>query len=111
MEAYITAWKLPLGASSQAARTKWRIPPFQQPGTTPEDLISGGLYGPIATAFHKEPHRQISMAGVAKALGAVEKKRQGDAKARLLEASRSLRSKNSSTMVAEVSAAEPKSTV
>lgn len=42
--------------------------------TTPEDLIIGNLYGAIANAFHTEPHRQISMANVAKALGAVEQK-------------------------------------
>ena len=32
------------------------------------------LYGAIANAFHTEPHRKISMANVAKALGAVEHK-------------------------------------
>ena len=42
--------------------------------TTPEDLIICNLYGAIANAFHTEPHRQISMANVAKALGAVEHK-------------------------------------
>eukprot|EP00964_Phaeocystis_antarctica_P086637 scaffold54879_cov68-Phaeocystis_antarctica.AAC.2 len=42
--------------------------------TTPEDLINGNLYGAIANAFHTEPHRQISMANAAKALGAVEQK-------------------------------------
>ena len=42
--------------------------------TTPEDLISGGLYGAIANAFHPEPHRQISLASVAVSLGAVESK-------------------------------------
>jgi hypothetical protein len=42
--------------------------------TTPEDLISGGLYGAIANAFHPEPHRQISFASVAVSLGAVESK-------------------------------------
>ena len=49
--------------------------------TTPDDLVSAGLYGTIANAFHKEPYRQVSMAAVAKALGAVELK--GSAKKRL----------------------------
>ena len=48
--------------------------------TTPDDLVSAGLYGTIANAFHKEPYRQVSMAAVAKALGAVELK--GSAKKR-----------------------------
>jgi len=42
--------------------------------TTPDDLISGGLYGAIANAFHQEPHRQISLASVAVTFGAVESK-------------------------------------
>ena len=42
--------------------------------TTPEDLISGGLYGAIANAFHQEPHRQISLASLAVSFGAVESK-------------------------------------
>lgn len=49
--------------------------------TTPTDLVSDGLYGMIATAFHKEPHRQVSMASMAKVLGAKELK--GSTKKRL----------------------------
>lgn len=38
--------------------------------TTPQMLISGGLYDKLAVAFHAEPYRQVSLALVAKALGA-----------------------------------------
>jgi len=67
--------------------------------TTPEDLISGGLYGAIANAFHPEPHRQISLASVAVPFGAVESKSTLVGKLRLRR-----ESKGSLTQVAEVTA-------
>ena len=38
--------------------------------TTPQMLISDGLYDKLAVACHAEPYRQVSLALVAKALGA-----------------------------------------
>ena len=38
--------------------------------TTPEDLISAGIYSQIAVALHLPPHRTVSIALAAKALGA-----------------------------------------
>ena len=42
--------------------------------TTPEDLINVGLYKKIATAFHQEPLRPISLVMLAKEIGAVKLK-------------------------------------
>ena len=42
------------------------------PQTTPEDLITGGLYKSIAIAFPPYPHRGASYALLARALGAVK---------------------------------------
>jgi len=39
--------------------------------TTPHELIADGLYSKIAVACHPEPHREVSLAQVAKAFGAV----------------------------------------
>ena len=40
-------------------------------GTTPQDLIDEGLYKSIALALHPMPHREVSLALVAQACGAV----------------------------------------
>ena len=42
--------------------------------TTPEDLVEGGLYTSLAVALHAAPHREISIALAAKALGASKRK-------------------------------------
>jgi len=42
--------------------------------TTPEELVSDGLYNKLAVACHPGPHRPVSLALVAKELGAVPKK-------------------------------------
>merc|ERR1719469_1691127 len=42
-------------------------------GTTPQELIEGGIYSDIAIALHTPPHRAVSLALVAQALGATEK--------------------------------------
>jgi len=39
--------------------------------TTPEDLVSAGLYSDIAVAFHEEPFRQVSLVLAAQKMGAV----------------------------------------
>jgi len=38
--------------------------------TTPEDLVTSGLFRKLAIAFYAEPHRPVSLALTAKALGA-----------------------------------------
>ena len=40
-------------------------------GTTPQDLIDEGIYKSIALALHPMPHREVSLALVAQACGAV----------------------------------------
>ena len=42
--------------------------------TTPEDLVESGLYTSLAVALHAAPHREISIALAAKALGASKRK-------------------------------------
>ena len=42
--------------------------------TTPEDLVRGGLYEKIAVAFHPGDHRKVSVALLAKELGAVQRR-------------------------------------
>jgi hypothetical protein len=37
--------------------------------STPEDLVSDGLYSAIATALHREPHRQVSFVLISKVFG------------------------------------------
>ena len=37
---------------------------------TPRDLIADGLYNDLAVGCHSNPHRQVSLALLAKALGA-----------------------------------------
>ena len=51
--------------------------------STPQDLIDDGLYKTIALALHPMPHREVSMAQVAQACGAMpsKKKRAKAAKA------------------------------
>ena len=39
-------------------------------GTTPQELIDEGIYKEIAIALHTPPHRDVSLALVAQALGA-----------------------------------------
>ena len=39
---------------------------------TPRDLIVDGLYNDIAVGCHSDPHRQVSLALLAKALGATK---------------------------------------
>ena len=41
-------------------------------GTTPEGLIEEGIYKEIAIALHTPPHRAVSLALVAQALGATK---------------------------------------
>jgi hypothetical protein len=41
-------------------------------GTTPQGLIDEGIYKDIAIALHTPPHRAVSLALVAQALGATE---------------------------------------
>ena len=41
-------------------------------GTTPEGLIEEGIYKEIAIALHTRPHRAVSLALVAQALGATK---------------------------------------
>ena len=73
--------------------------------TTPEDLISGGLYGAIANALHQEPHRQISLASLAVSFGAVESKSTLAGKLRqTYSRPRRCESKGSLTQVVEVTA-------
>ena len=43
--------------------------------TTPQKLISDGLYDKIAIACHAEPYRQVSLSLIAKALGAESAKK------------------------------------
>jgi len=43
-------------------------------GTTPQELIDDGIYSDIAIALHTLPHRAISLALVAQALGAIKEK-------------------------------------
>ena len=40
---------------------------------TPRDLIVDGLYNDIAVGCHSDPHRQVSLALLAKALGATNR--------------------------------------
>jgi len=42
--------------------------------TTPHDLVADGVYAKIAVACHPMPHRAVSLAQVAKAMGAVQKR-------------------------------------
>jgi hypothetical protein len=42
-------------------------------GTTPQELITDGIYSDIAIALHTLPHRAVSLALVAKAVGAVKR--------------------------------------
>ena len=42
------------------------------PGTTPQGLIDEGIFKEIATALHKPPHRAVSLALLAQALGATK---------------------------------------
>ena len=39
---------------------------------TPRDLIADGLYDDLAVGCHADPHRQVSLALLAKALGATK---------------------------------------
>ena len=41
-------------------------------GTTPQGLIDEGIYKDIAIALHRPPHRAVSLALVAQALGATK---------------------------------------
>eukprot|EP00964_Phaeocystis_antarctica_P104175 scaffold69313_cov66-Phaeocystis_antarctica.AAC.5 len=43
-------------------------------GTTPQELIDDGIYSDIATALHTPPHRAVSLALMAQALGATQGK-------------------------------------
>eukprot|EP00964_Phaeocystis_antarctica_P005331 scaffold2916_cov70-Phaeocystis_antarctica.AAC.2 len=43
-------------------------------GTTPQELIDDGIYSDIAIALHTPPHRAVSLALVAQALGATQGK-------------------------------------
>eukprot|EP00964_Phaeocystis_antarctica_P014198 scaffold7814_cov70-Phaeocystis_antarctica.AAC.6 len=43
-------------------------------GTTPQELIDDGIYSAIAIALHTPPHRAVSLALVAQALGATQGK-------------------------------------
>ena len=47
--------------------------------STPQDLIDDGLYKTIALALHPMPHREVSMAQVAQACGAMPSKKKRDA--------------------------------
>ena len=42
--------------------------------TTPEELVADGLYNKLAVACHPEPHRTVSLALIAKELGAMPKR-------------------------------------
>ena len=41
-------------------------------GTTPQELIDEGIYKELAIALHTPPHRAVSLALVAQALGATK---------------------------------------
>jgi hypothetical protein len=90
----------------RSRRRRQRLLPRGAHGTpTPEDLISGGLYGAIANALHQEPHRQISLASLAVSFGAVESKSTLAGKLRqAYSRPRRCESKGSLTQVVEVTA-------
>ena len=52
-------------------------------GLTPEELINGGIYNDIAIALHTPPHRAVSLALLAQAVGAVKLRKRRDSKAGL----------------------------
>jgi len=93
--------------------------------TTPQELIGSGIYKKIAVACHPGPHRPVSLALIAKELGAVPKKskvmaaisssrsssRKLGSKARSLTKFFTARSSDSSTELGESSAVAERSAV
>jgi len=62
---------------------------------TPRDLLSDGLYNDLAVGCHSNPHRQVSLALLAKALGAT--KQTAQSRVRRATVTRSMQTRGSSS--------------
>ena len=62
---------------------------------TPRDLLSDGLYNDLAVGCHSDPHRQVSLALLAKALGAT--KQTAQSRVRRATVTRSMQTRGSSS--------------